>query len=251
MALSVEDELGASFISAEQVDENEYVEFAPALEAMSKEAVLTQDSEMSFPIEQETEPDLSLVSRQQANEDEYIEFAPPMEDGEEAGQPQGLEIPYSFQKDEETDSFLDYSQRADQEEYVEFAPSQKTETEEAGLHQESSLQETFHGVEELSATPEAVLSSEIVGEDIPSLVAAEQTDEYMDFSPHLLPTIITTWTDASLTLVMQEEPKLSADGATQTQINIPDYRNLPTLVQEEKPQRRHSLWRRLLAFLWP
>src|SRR5579863_3321116 len=61
--------------------EDEYVEFAPALEVGPEEAGPLQEADMSFPSLSGAEADLSPSSNEQAKEDEYIEFAPALDVG--------------------------------------------------------------------------------------------------------------------------------------------------------------------------
>jgi hypothetical protein len=211
-----------------------------------------QESEMVLPAEANAGNGTSLISTEHAKEDEYIEFAPSTKTGEEAGTPQGLEEALIAQADEEVVSTAASKEQGFEDQYVETVSALEAWTEEAGLQQESSLQEIFPDVEEPVIAPEESIFSEA---DVFSSADIEQADGYVESVPPSLHLETTTRIDEITTSVKAEEPELSEAETNHVHVNVqvttPENSNLPAPAQEMKVQRRHSLRQRLLAIFWP
>ena len=167
---NAEADASTSFVSSEQADESEYVEFAPAVEVGTEESGSPQGSDMSFPIQTDGEADSPLISSEQADESKYVEFAPAVEAGtEESGSPQGPDMSFLVQVDPEADSLPASSEQGGEGEYVKFAPASEAGMEDTGQAQGSDL--SFPVQADMEADS--------------SLLPGEQVDEqeYLEFAP--------------------------------------------------------------------
>jgi hypothetical protein len=243
MAFPTEEKAEAetSLVSSKQASEDEYVEFAPTVEAETEEAGSPQGPETSFPVQGDAEADSLPASSEQVGEGEFVEFAPPsqvslpIEANAETDLPQGiydapqeLEIQLPAEEDTEAASVLTSGEEA---------PSQ----EHAGL----------------ISSPEASLPAEAspTADASPTLLDQITSPEHIE--PTSLPEDFQLDTPAGTEFaaneVVREEPIPSRVDTTHNRIDvqasIPEDKDLP--AQEVKQQQRRSFWRRFLAIFWP
>ena len=263
-----EAEAETSLVPSKQASEEEYVEFAPAVEAETEVVGSPQGPEMSFPVQADAEADSLPVSSEQVGEvmietetpepllydslpasseqvgeDEYVEFAPPsqvslpIEANAETDSPQGI---YDAPQELETQ-----------------LPAEEGPT----INRGPTVGPRFivgHSIQEhadLISSPEAPLPAEASPTDDASPILVDQVTSPEHIEPTSLPEDLQLDTPAGAEFAANEaeEPIPSRVDTTHNQIDvqasIPEYKDLP--AQEVKPQQRGSFWRRFLAIFWP